>query len=359
MLKRFKRKHGRRLLRLAAFGLAALLSLTPLAAVAETYNIENGSIEVTADENGRKVTQGGSTNTETSETVITGSSTVNTVTITVAQGAEASVTLSGLSIDVSDAEKAALTVGGAGDLTVELDGSNTLTSGEDHAGLEKNSTGELIIADENETSGSLTATGGDMGAGIGGGYKGEGSSVTVSGDSQVKAVQGAGYSDFGSGAAIGSGGRRDDEGNPVAGTDIEPNVSELGPDGVIYFYVADATEPYRVIRGKANPGQAAPLYRVLDKAGTDMAYEEQISGGVLTVTARADYARFSAQIWGLKALQEQGIREIRFVTDKASSAFSLSSLLNRAAGGETVALTHDGETVTFFLGAADVSDLLK
>ena len=198
MLKRFKRKHGRRLLRLAAFGLAALLSLTPLVAVAETYNIENGSIEVTADENGRKVTQGGSTNTETSETVITGSSTVNTVTITVAQGAEASVTLSGLSIDVSGAEKAALAVGGAGDLTVELDGSNTLTSGEDHAGLEKNSTGELVIADENETSGSLTATGGYCGAGIGGGFEGAGSHITVSGGE----VTATGY---GGGAGIGGG----------------------------------------------------------------------------------------------------------------------------------------------------------
>ncbi len=66
-------------------------------------------------------------------------------------------------------------------MTIELEGENTLNSGYFRAGLEKSNTGSLTITDANDDSGSLTATGGRYGAGIGGGSQGNGSNITISG----------------------------------------------------------------------------------------------------------------------------------------------------------------------------------
>ena len=77
--------------------------------------------------------------------------------------------------------KAALSVQGNGSVEIELDGKNELKSGFGRAGLEKNtSEGTLTLKDDNK-DGSLKATGGDYGAGIGGGYKGNGKNITITG----------------------------------------------------------------------------------------------------------------------------------------------------------------------------------
>ena len=92
----------------------------------------------------------------------------------------------------SDEGKAALSVQGNGNVEIELDGKNELKSGPHRAGLEKNtstSTGTLTLKDDNNEAGSLTATGGDWGAGIGnGGYYGNGGNrsgenITITGGS--------------------------------------------------------------------------------------------------------------------------------------------------------------------------------
>ena len=97
------------------------------------------------------------------------------------------LTLKDVKIDVSDtgdfatSGKAALSVQGKGNVEIELDGKNELKSGYDRAGLEKNtSEGTLTLKDDNK-DGSLKATGGDYGAGIGGGYKGYGKNITITG----------------------------------------------------------------------------------------------------------------------------------------------------------------------------------
>ncbi len=121
------------------------------------------------------------------------------------------VKLDNVNIDTSKQNKAAVSVTGSGNTTIELDGSNTLKSGSGHAGLEHNKTdtsGELTIQDNDKngslkasggqygagiggagaandaqvkiTGGKITATGGEYGAGIGGGFKGSGD-VTISG----------------------------------------------------------------------------------------------------------------------------------------------------------------------------------
>jgi len=131
------------------------------------------------------------------------------------------LTLKDVKIDVSDTGsyddgvdgKAALSVQGKGNVEIELDGDNVLKSGYDRAGLEKNtSTGTLTLKDDNQKddnqkAGSLTATGGDYGAGIGGGYKGNGKNITIKGGT-VNATggdnggAGIGGGDYGSGEDI-------------------------------------------------------------------------------------------------------------------------------------------------------------
>ena len=88
------------------------------------------------------------------------------------------------SLDTSVQGKAALSVQGSGNVEIELDGKNELKSGAFRTGLEKNSkisTGTLTLKDDNQKAGSLTATGGCYGAGIGGGYYGSGENITITG----------------------------------------------------------------------------------------------------------------------------------------------------------------------------------
>ena len=187
----------------------------PLTVLAEEYDLANGSIEVTAKDDGQYVSQTQNNITDvkqTTPTVIrqTGGTTNNTVTIKAEENQTANVTLSGVNIDTSNSGDAAVTTEGKGNVTIELDGSNTVKSGDKHAGVEKNNEGNLTIADENK-DGSLNATGGKHGAGIGGGRQGDGSNITVSGG-EVTATGGengagigGGYQGAGSGITIENG----------------------------------------------------------------------------------------------------------------------------------------------------------
>ena len=154
------------------------------------------------------------------------------------------LTLKDVKIDVSNtgwenhAGKAALNVQGEGNVEIELDGKNELKSGYYRAGLEKNnstSAGTLTLKDDKEagngslnaeggelsagigacyeqgtkniiiTGGTVTATGGDGGAGIGGGSDGRnsgsnGKNITITG-STVTAKGGNGSAGIGGGVA--------------------------------------------------------------------------------------------------------------------------------------------------------------
>ena len=182
-----------------------LLASLPVSAHAATWDIGKGDITVNAESGGQTVTQGGGAAVEDSAPVITGTSKENNVTINADSGQTASVTLSGVNIDVRDKGKAAVSTTGEGNVSIELNGGSTLRSGYEHAGLEKNNGGSLTIGDENK-DGKLTAEGGKYGAGIGGGYYENGSDITITGG-EVKATGGE-Y-----GAGIGGG----DHGN---GSDI-------------------------------------------------------------------------------------------------------------------------------------------
>lgn len=84
---------------------------------------------------------------------------------------DTTVTIRDVNIDASGEWNPAMAVQGKGDTTLKLEGNNTLRSGLNCAGLEKDdefSTGKLTITAE-DTSSSLNAYGGNFAAGIGGG----------------------------------------------------------------------------------------------------------------------------------------------------------------------------------------------
>ena len=191
-----------------------LAASLPLSALAETYDLSQGSIIVEAKADGNQyVSQAGGVQQEqqTTETVINQTdsnttSTTNTITIQAEKNQTAQVTISDVNINVSSKGKAAISTGGDGSVTIELDGDNTAKSGWDHAGVEKNNGGNLTITDA-DGDGALNANGGSYGAGIGGGNYGKGDNITISGSAEVTAKggfhgAGIGGGDYGKGDNI-------------------------------------------------------------------------------------------------------------------------------------------------------------
>ena len=212
----------------AAAVIAGIVVSSGIPAYAARWDIADGNITVKAGdaEGPNNVKQGDNDFVkDEGDTVITGKSDKHTVTIDTSKG-NVDVTFDDLKIDVSgkkegdgsddspvDAGKAAVTVRGDHDATIELDGDNELKSGGYHAGLEKNeheAEGTLTIKDDKGKDGSLTAEGGDGGgagfggAGIGGGKESTGSNITIRGGT-IEAVGGSSAAGIGDGAGRASG----------------------------------------------------------------------------------------------------------------------------------------------------------
>ena len=179
--------------------LVLLGTFIPSFVLADNWDLDKGSITVSATAESQTVSQAGGSPTVDHNPVITSSSgkTNNTVTITAEKNATANVTLENVNIDTGTRGGAAITTSGEGNVNIELDGTNTVQSGNTHAGVEKKDNGTLTITDEDK-DGSLTATGGNYGAGIGGGNGGSGSNIAIEGG-KVKAIGGS------HGAGIGGG----------------------------------------------------------------------------------------------------------------------------------------------------------
>ena len=202
---------------------AAMLTTFTAPAFAGTWYIEDGDITISAGESGNNVTQNETTTKNDTDTIITNreeGASSHTVTIDAKdKDDKVEVTLKDVNIDTSKQSKAAVSVTGKGDTTIELDGDNELQGGDKHAGLEHNQTvdsegnvtsGKLTIQDDNDNAGSLTATGGYFGAGIGGGSAKAGQ-VTITGGT-ITAISGDG---------AGIGGGQGNMGSNAGNADIE------------------------------------------------------------------------------------------------------------------------------------------
>ena len=210
MRKNVKKQLALRVLSTAA--LVAMVSSIATAAFAAEYNVAKGSVEIVAKDGIQSITQRDDTgafvkdengdidNRPDSDIVLTTKGetepTSNTVTITAEDGNTANVTLQDVHIETegswNNTGSAPIEIKGNGDTNLELNGDNTVLSGDrHHAAIEKadkNGTGTLTIKDDlnddNSTpkdkdengnavggdTGKLLAGGYGDGAGIGGGY---------------------------------------------------------------------------------------------------------------------------------------------------------------------------------------------
>ena len=248
----------------AAAVIAGIVVSSGIPAYAGIWNIADGDITVkgASDESGNynEVKQGDNEfKKDEGETVITGESDKNTVTIDTSEG-NVDVTFDDLKInvsgkaegDVSDKTEvdgsdkaevdgggdspvresnAAVTVKGDHDATIELDGKNELKSGSKNAGLEKNDersedgktiSGKLTIKDDNGKDGSLTAEGGEGGgAGIGGKNESGAGNIEITGGT-IEAVGGEGAAGIG-GGVYGTGHDIEISGGKVSATGGDAN----------------------------------------------------------------------------------------------------------------------------------------
>ena len=302
----------------AAAVIAGIVVSSGIPAYAKTWNIADGDITVkgASDESGNynNVKQGEKDfEKDEGETVITGESDKNTVTIDTSEG-NVDVTFDDLKIDVSgkkegdgsgktevdgsgktegnvsdetegdvsgdspvDAGKAAVTVQGDHDAAIELDGANELKSSSHNAGLEKNDersedgktiSGKLTIKDDNDTKGSLTAEGGEGGAGIGGGYESGAGNIEITGGT-VEAVGGEGAAGIGGGVY-------------GTGHDIEISGGKVSASGGSYSGPEDDPRP-----GAAGIGDGAGAWSEIDPDAPSSNPNHIIISGDAEVEAKA------------------------------------------------------------------------
>ena len=210
MRKNVKQQLALRVLSTAA--LVAMVSSIATAAFAAEYNVKDGSVEIVAKDGIQSITQRDDTgafvkdekgdidhrqdddiilttkNKDTGETETTS----NTVTITAEDGNTANVTLQDVHIETegswNNTGSAPIEIKGNGDTKLELNGDNTVLSGDrHHAAIEKadkNGHGTLTIKDDLNDNNSTpkdkdengNAAGGDTGKLLAGGY-GDGAGI--------------------------------------------------------------------------------------------------------------------------------------------------------------------------------------
>lgn len=213
---------------------------------AKTLNIADGDIEVSVSAAGvQTATQGDQI--YTGVFVVTGTSTTNKLVIKGDSGTAAKVYLNDLHITVSSG--AAVSVSNNVDLYIE--GSSVLQSGENCAGIQKEDDGQLTI----DGSGSLEATGGESGAGIGGAFHKPGNNITINGG-KIVAQSTTGY---GWGAGIGGGNEGNGNNITINGGDVTAigGSEAAGIGGGIHASADNITINGGTVTAKAGGGAAA------------------------------------------------------------------------------------------------------
>lgn len=160
------------------------------------------------------------------------------------EGVASDITISGGRVKASGGDDSAGIGGGylgsGSDITIKDNADVTANGGKWGAGIGGGRGGDgsdISISDSN-----VSASGGAAGAGIGGGRGGKGENVTISGSSTVSVKHGPGATltsgtCYGAGAGIGNGGGKDD----VRGEEIAPDISgtDSTGQGYINYYDSD------------------------------------------------------------------------------------------------------------------------
>ena len=380
---------GKLIVRIASLLLIA--AFLPTAVLAAEWNLENGSIEITATANAgggttQTVSQGGSSAEDSNPTITSnGNQTINTITIKAGKDTTANVTIKDTNISTGNA---AIKTEGKGNVNLNVEGINTVSSGDKHAGVEKANDGNLTIGSESG-EGELTANGGEAGAGIGGGYLHSGNDITISGgevnatggttgagigggfngdasdiaiskDSQVEAKGGAanGISDWG--ASIGCGGNY----NGTPGEEVSPDTSGLYTtgkverkrgDGTVLDTITGKVDPSAKSASSEEPDKREPLYRVLHLDGSTLKHQAETADGVLTLTVSADGAILTGTLRALGYLQNMGIEKITFTDGTHTATIVLAELIAKGEAeavyvltlGAANTLTLNGEAIDF------------
>lgn len=129
--------------RLFALALALLLAVSlPVSALARDWYIDEGDITISATESGQTVSQGNTSEADDAPVIKQRDSetaTDKTITIGAAENATANVTLDGVNVDASNRgdDTAGIRTTGKGNVTIELDGNNSVKSAFRAAGLQK------------------------------------------------------------------------------------------------------------------------------------------------------------------------------------------------------------------------------
>ena len=203
--------------------------------------------------------------------------------------------------------------------------------------------------------GRVNAAGAYGGAGIGGGVNGIGSKVTVSGAAQVTATATASrdpdWPHTDTGATIGNGSIRTEDGESVDGEEIQANINGL-TTGYIHHIIYNPLlnwndEPDTILKewwefALPQPipdGESLDLH-VETLKGAPLLFNTRQQGSTLWVTTDNLSARLHGTRQALEALQEQGVEQIQFVTTLKTTTLSVADLL--AEGGSWFALEHDG-----------------
>ncbi len=270
-------------------GTALIFSMQPAAAFAAgdadslAFDVSEGSVAINAAGRGYlTVTYGPEQTTtaafpETQTITITGSTASNTVTV--GPGASADVTLYNVSLDVSAEKICAFSMAGA-DVSLTLEGTNTVASGGIYAGLFVPDGAELTI----DGVGSLSAAGGGDpssggGAGIGGNSGSDGGTVIIN-SGTVTASAPYGGAGIG-GGSFGSGGTIEING----GTVTAKNISAAGVGGAGIGGGYSGSGGMAIINGgsvKAYAGVAAGIGGgSLGNGGM-----VEINGGTVTATGK-------------------------------------------------------------------------
>ena len=332
---------------------AAVLVLSiPAGAYAEMYYLEQGSVEVTANESGQYVTQadaGYFDVAQTTETVITqtdGQPTDNTVTITAEGGATAEVTLDNVNIDASSTPKndakAAVSTNADDDsnVVIELDGDNVLKGGDGRAALETTS-GSVTIQDETGEAGSLDATGGAYAAGIGGRFLGDGD-VTINGGT----IDARGGSN-----AAGIGGGTGDWIYWLEGTVI-PDTEFLRHSDKFYGFPHESGDGHGVGKVTINGGKVTATGGNRAQAiggGCGGEAEISITGGEVTAKRAPLGGAFSSSAWFEGGIGGGWMKDgtVSFSGGKVTSAGVIGNNVD-ISGGEIEALNGIGGSGAYY-----------